>query len=324
MQNMTRRGAVGGLGAVALAALSGTGVASAATAVADSAYPDPVLDGSHATRELTSLITSYLRDKTSLDVDRMMAHFNRDTTFYTDATIGFVTSGWTALRTAFAQLMATWGAGALSYPTRAIGDSRSAMVLFTDSPQLFGHELRIIAPVDFRDDKIVRQVDYWDGRHFGIAAIDQARVPTAQVPDDFGESVVTDQSSPVLREVVGALHAAFSAGDATAATALFTADAVFEDLTLHTRLAGPLTIGPYLDRSLAVLPYGPGTAIRHTVGGTQGGGYEWTKKGAPVDRGVIAIELDRQARISRLTTVWDGSLVDDATVTALLAATIER
>ena len=55
--------------------------------------------------------------------------------------------------------------------------------------------------------------------------------------------MVTDQSSPVLREVVGALHAAFSAGDATAATALFTADAVFEDLTLHTRLAGPLTIG---------------------------------------------------------------------------------
>ncbi len=40
--------------------------------------------------------------------------------------------------------------------------------------------------------------------------------------------------------------------------------------------------------------------------------------------GVIALELDRQARISRLTTIWDGSLVDNAAITTLLAATIEQ
>jgi hypothetical protein len=44
----------------------------------------------------------------------------------------------------------------------------------------------------------------------------------------------------------------------------------------------------------------------------QGGGYEWKKKGATVDHGVIALELDQQARISRLTTIWDGSLLDNA------------
>jgi len=56
----------------------------------------------------------------------------------------------------------------------------------------------------------------------------------------------------------------------------------------------------------------------------RGGGYEWRKKGAVVDHGVIALELDGQARISGLTSLWDGSLVDDATIAALLAATIER
>jgi hypothetical protein len=324
MRHITRRSALGGLGAVALGTLAGTGTARAATAAPSGAYPNPALDSSHATRELTSLITSYLRDKSTRDADLMMTHFDRDTLFYGDATVGSVTAGWTTLRNFFAQFMPTWGAGAVSYPTRVIGDARSAMILFADSPQLLGHEVRIIAPVDFWRGKIVREVDYWDGRHFGIAATDQLHVPPAQVPDDFGESVVTDQSSPVLRLTVAALHAAFSAGDAAAATALFTSDAVFEDLTLHTAIVGVPAIGPYLDRSLALLPYGPGTAVRHTVGSARGGGYEWTKKGAQVERGVIAIELDQQARITRLTTVWDGSLVEDTTITALLAATIER
>jgi hypothetical protein len=43
-----------------------------------------------------------------------------------------------------------------------------------------------------------------------------------------------------------------------------------------------------------------------------------------VDHGVIALELDSAARISGLTTVWDGSRVDNATITALLATTIEQ
>ncbi|MBB5083973.1 hypothetical protein HNR40_009481 [Nonomuraea endophytica] len=38
----------------------------------------------------------------------------------------------------------------------------------------------------------------------------------------------------------------------------------------------------------------------------------------------MAIELDGESRISGLTIVWDGSLLDDAALTALLKATIER
>jgi len=109
-----------------------------------------------------------------------------------------------------------------------------------------------------------------------------------------------------------------------AASALFITDATFEDLTSHTTVVGQPAIQGFLNRSCRLLPYGLGTAIRHIVGSAQGGGYERRKQGALVDHGVIALELDEHAIISGLTTVWDGLLVDDATITTLLAATIER
>jgi hypothetical protein len=127
-----------------------------------------------------------------------------------------------------------------------------------------------------------------------------------------------------LRGVASALVNALSTGDTAAAAALFTTDAAFDDLTLHTSIIGQPAIRGFLDRSRALLPYGLGTAIRHTVGSARGGGYEWLKKGAQVDHGVVALELDDQARITRLTTVWDGSLVDNATLGTLLGTTIEQ
>jgi hypothetical protein len=54
--------------------------------------------------------------------------------------------------------------------------------------------------------------------------------------------------------------------DAAAASALFTTDATFEDLTLHTTMVGQQAIGGVLDRAAALLPYGPGTSVRHVVG----------------------------------------------------------
>jgi hypothetical protein len=64
----------------------------------------------------------------------------------------------------------------------------------SNSPQLFGHELRVISAWDFRDQKIDRQVDYWDGLHFTIAATQQLRALTAQFPTEFGE--VPEQAPP--------------------------------------------------------------------------------------------------------------------------------
>ncbi len=274
--------------------------------------------------EVIALVTAIFRDKTNRNLDRFTAHFSQRVVTYTDAVLGLQLPDWATLRATFAQLMPTWPATSRSYPTRILGDTNSAMVFFTDSPELFGHEIRAIAPLDFADDKVIREVDYWDGRHFGIAATEALRTPPAGFPTEFGEGKVGERSSATMRGVASALVDALSTGDTAAAAALFTTDAAFDDLTLHTSIIGQLAIRGFLDRSHALLPYGLGTTIRHTVGSARGGGYEWLNKGAQVDHGVVALELDDQARITRLTTVWDGSLVDNATFGTLLATTLEQ
>jgi ketosteroid isomerase-like protein len=178
--------------------------------------------------------------------------------------------------------------------------------------------------VGFRDGRIDRQVDYWDGWHFTIAATQQLRGLTAQFPTEFGEDEVPEQASAVLQQVTAALSGALAAGDSAAAAALFASDATFEDLTLHTTMVGQQAIGGFLDRAAALLPYGRGTSVRHVVGTAQGGGYGWKNPGATVPNGIIALELDTQARISGLATVWDGSLVTDPALTTTLQATIEH
>jgi hypothetical protein len=318
MRRFARRSVLGGMGAIAATTLTAP---LAAAAAAKTSVPNPALDDSHATPRVTRLVTSLFRDKTSRSVDGTMAHFSRNPMFYTDATLGWYMPTWEALRAVFAQYMPTWPVTARSYPTKIIGDERSAIVVFTDSPELFGHEIRLIAAVDFRDGRVARQVDYWDGRHFGIEATNQLRVTQTQFPLTYGEEVVGEQSSPVLRQVAASLHAALGAGDTAG---LFTPDATFEDLALRTRLAGAQAIGAYVTRAFRTLPYGAGSAIRHTVGSHQGGGYEWINEGNGVNHGIVAFELDEHQKISRLITTWDGSRLDDTAMTAHLAGTLER
>ncbi|MGW4490140.1 hypothetical protein ACWEOE_40805 [Amycolatopsis sp. NPDC004368] len=315
MGELTRRGVLGG--AVAATALVGLAVPAAAAARTE----DPVLESGHATPRVMDLVTRLFRDKTSRSVDRTMAHFARKPMYYTDATLGWYLPTADALRAVFEQYMPTWPATARSYATRIIGDEHSAIVQFTDSPELFGHEIRILAAVDFRDGKVIRQVDYWDGRHFGIEAAAALRVPPAQFPRAFGEDVIASQSSSVVRQVAVKLNAGLGRGDVTG---LFTDEAVFEDLALRTRIVGRQAIEQYVTRAAASLPYGRGAAIRHTVGSAHGGGYEWVNHSEPVDHGIIAVELDAGRRISRFTTTWDGSQLDDHTLAHLLAATVER
>jgi hypothetical protein len=167
----------------------------------------------------------------------------------------------------------------------------------------------------------MREVDYWDGRHFGITATDDLRAQVGTNPTDYGEDHVPDHSSPELRSVLGDLRTALGSGKAAG---LFSVDAVFEDLTLHTRIAGTQAIEAYLERSYTLLPYGGHVAVRHTVGSAQGGGYEWIKAGDLVDRGIVTVELNDQRLITRLTTVWDGAGLDTAALVRLLAATIEQ
>lgn len=205
--------------------------------------------------------------------------------------------------------MPSWPAQARSYATDINGDMNGAVVRFTNTPEEFGAEIRGIAVVDIRDGKIVRWVDYWDGRHFGIPATDRLRTPAPSFPTQFGEQIVGNHASPRLTKTAAALAAALATGDQQDIAALFSADAVVEDLSLHTEVVGVQSVSTYLARAAATLPYGAGATIRHSVGGDSGGGYEWINTGGQVPRGVSPVTLDRHGLITRLTSIWDGSLV---------------
>jgi hypothetical protein len=296
------------------------GTASAASTVSPA---DPGADIGNATPEAIALVTAFFRDKTARDPERFMANFSRNQLTCGDGTLGVKYSTWSEVQAAMAQAMPAWPVTSRAYPTKILGDARSAMVFYVDSPEMFGNEIRVMAPIDFRDGKIVRQVDYWDGRHFGTATTHAIRIPRDRFATDFGEAAVGEQSPAALRDVVSALSGAFATGDSASAADLFTTDATFQDLTLHLSFTGRPSIQGFLDRSFTRLPYGLGTSVRHIVGNAQGGGYEWRRQDAPVPQGVIALEL-HHSHITRFTTVWDGSLINDATFTALLNSTLEH
>ena len=83
-------------------------------------------------------------------------------------------------------------------------------------------------------------------------------------------------------------------------------------MTLRTQILGRLAIERYLERALDKLPAGTGSSIVHVVGGDMGGGFEWQTAPAyrtTVRRGITAIALDPEGKISRLTTLWDGAML---------------
>ena len=119
------------------------------------------------------------------------------------------------------------------------------------------------------------------------------------------------------------LSTAFAAGDAAAADALFSNDAIFADRALRAVILGKQAIGQYLARVLPTAPYGKGSKLLHVVGSDQGGGYEWTKDG-PVKRGIVAIDLNSAGQIERLSTTWDNGVMSDADLQALVLLSIEK
>ena len=331
-KNLTRRvllrgAAVGGTG-IAAASLLPVQSAVAAETRGGVAFPgvDVVIDASHATTAAAVLVRDYLAAKSAHDPDATMAYFAHEPLTYIDAVLGWSWYTWDALLAALRSFMPNWPQGAESYPTRVLGDTTGAVVFFTDMPGMFGpSEIRAVGVVDFEDRKVARQIDYWDGRHFGIAGTASLRVSSAEFPTDFRESTVGEHAAPTMRRVARDLALALRKRDGDGAAALFAQGAVFEDIPAHLEIVGPRSIGAYLGAAASLLPYtGEGTAVRHVVGSAVGGGYEWTAIGGAVPRGVTALELDRWGKITRMTAMWDGSLVDDATLTALTQGAIEH
>ncbi|MFB7285897.1 hypothetical protein [Actinacidiphila glaucinigra] len=281
------------------------------------------VDVSKATPDVVQFLASYFEAKSGDDVDALMAHFLPESITYVDATVGWAFRDWQTLYDKFAELLEAWPAEAVAYPTRIIGDFDSAVVFFTDSPEMFGHELRAAGTVDFRDGRIVRWVDTWDGRSLTVEATESMRVPEDVYPGEFAETEVGESASPVLRQAAGAFAAALAAGDALAASSLLHQDVVFEDTSLHTLLEGRIQTHTFLDHNLTRLAYGPESTLRHVVGSAEGGAYEWSS-GGRVPAGVTALELDEDGAITRVTVKWDTSLTPKATLHEAKGSTIRH
>jgi len=172
--------------------------------------------------------------------------------------------------------------------------------------------------VDFRNGKVTRQVDYWDGRRNP----DDTASPNDPYPYSLGVETVEQKAAPEMNRTAHQLNAALAANDADAAAALFSYDAIWIDLTLRTRQEGQPAISRYLQRALVNLPFGPGTNLRHVLGTAQGGGYEWQAAGNGTLNGITALELDKGS-FTQLITSWDGSRVSDTALQALVALSFE-
>ncbi len=298
---------------VRLAAAAAVLLASSAAAPAAEVYPN-VADVSHASPEVVSAFHSFFTAKSAHRPAELMSHFARSKVLYIDVTSGGVWPTWESLDKTFTGFLPKAPAAAKSYPVRILGDRKSALVAFTDTPELFGRELRILGAVSFDDQgHVIRWMDYWDGRSSGAKNSIGPSYPT-----DFHDDV--GSATGRIAEACGRLQKAFASGDAAAATELFSPDAVYEDMALHAQVLGRLQIKRYLTRALPKVPYGPGAALAHVVGSDQGGGCEWrAAPNFPQRRGNTALALDGEGRISRLTVVYDSSLFADADYQSLVA-----
>jgi len=283
-------------------------------------YPAGVTDTSHCTPEVAALFRGLFSAKSAHDAPRLMSYFSRKSAYYIDASSGGLWPSWDALNEFYSPYFASGlPADALSYPLRIVGDASSALVEFEDQPAFFGHELRILGSVTFDSDhKIIRWIDYWDGR----SALVQNSI-TAAYPTDFEDGV--EHASAAVVRVANALATAFGAGDVDAALALMSYDVVHEDMAAHTRVRGQLQAGRYYTRALADLPYGTGSGLAHVDGGSLGGGYEWRAAAgaSPMRRGHTCIELDQFGQISRLTASYDSSLISYPAYQSLVALAAE-
>jgi hypothetical protein len=294
-------------------------------AAGQSIYPQ-VAQTEHASPQTIRLFDGFFAAKSEHDVNETMGFFSPAMFTYTDATLGWPMNSFAALKALFENYMPKWPPGALSYPVRILGGPQSALVDIIDTKELFGSELHVLASVDFKDGKIVRWVDYWDGDAFDATAYQQMRTPQEKFPTDFQEQQVAEDSSNRMKSVSFKLQSALAKGDAQAAAALFSgAEAVYEDRVLHCEILGQAAIERYLVRVLPRAPFGIGATLRHVVGGDRGGGFEWIAAAASKQLpGVTALELDGQGKITRLTSVYDGRQLSRELLDELVTLSIER
>ena len=144
-----------------------------------------VVDTSHATPQVAAFFKSYFTAKSEHKPAPTTDHFSEQHLTYIDAALGWPFYNKKGMTDIFEMYMPKWPPTGLSYPTRISGDTHSALVAFTDTPELFGGEIRILAAVDFKDGKIVRWIDYGTGVHSAPPTAAKMRTPAGQVPHQF-------------------------------------------------------------------------------------------------------------------------------------------
>ncbi|KAK1249581.1 hypothetical protein MKX08_009584 [Trichoderma sp. CBMAI-0020] len=263
-------------------------------------YPN-IADTSHASAALVDFLNGFFTAKSLHNVEPYLAPSGD---VYFDAIIGFRVDK-TNIPSAFSQFLSQGKPDGRSYALTIIGDMDSVVVYGEVTPDMFGFETRTIAAVDFKEGKVARWVDYWDGRHDGLIAL---KSPSDEFPRTFGESNITTTPNPVIQDVTSRFNDALSTGNSSATASLFSFDAVFEDRTTRTRIEGRNSILQYFPRALASVPYGNDTTFRHVVGSSRSGAYEWIgSPTAPTQNGISGFKLDSNGSITILSTVWDSS-----------------
>jgi hypothetical protein len=213
-----RAGAVAGTTAALGAAVvlqAGTASATSAVGIVSAAAsrrsqppcPPDVTDTSHCTPRAAEIFRGFYTARSEHNAAKLMSYFSKANAYYIDASAGMTWPNWGALSSFFSAFFASNPPlDAISYPLRIVGDERSALVEFEDVPQLFGKELRILGSVTFdRNQKIIRWIDYWDGR----SALIQNTIGAAY-PTDFRDT--EQNAAPEVIAVARALQAAFAAG----------------------------------------------------------------------------------------------------------------
>jgi hypothetical protein len=98
-------------------------------------------------------------------------------------------------------------------------------------------------------------------------------------------------------------------------------DVVLEDMSLRTQVIGRIEATAYLDRVLDDVPYGRSSRLRHIVGGSDGGGFEWTAApSANALVGITALELDTEGLITKITSVYDSRQLEPDRKASLIGA----
>ena len=283
-----------------------------------------LVDARHANKEAVDLFNRFFAAKSRHDCNATMDFISRELSVYADVTLGWELNGFDALKEVWAQYMPTWGEGR-SYPTRILGEvnggTGSVMLEFTDTPELFGGDLRVLGAVDVVDGKITRWADYWDSAAYDSRRYEEVKQPPLDPP-------VALRSKPAaisarIRDVSSSLVQMLSGGDTKGAAALFSYDGVFEDRSLNMTVVGRPAIHRYLARVSHKSPFGRGVMLGHVVGGDAGGGFEWASPSSPVKTGAAAVSLNAEGKITRVSIVYDSRDLPATSRAELAALTLE-